>query len=318
MVKVAIAGGSGQVAREVIDALLESKNHDITILSRSTVPSKAFTSTLEWQIVDYNDVKSLTRALNGVHTLLSFIQTLGDFEQKVQRNLVDAAIEAGVKRFSPSEYGSKDTVDMPWSRQKEIIREYLREINKSGIVLEYSLFQPGLFLDYLAYPYKTSKYVDPLQTIFDFQNKRGIVVEGHEDAIINFTSVKDFAAIVARAVDYEGGRWPIIGGIRGNRLTFAQVLAIGESVRGHPFTIEKVKIEDLEAGELKTVWNIKATHHAASKDDSIDMHKAVSVGILLSSTKGAWDSSDEINRLFPDFKFTKATKFLAEVWEGQL
>lgn len=105
-------------------------------------------------------------------------------------------------------------------------------LSRDSQVLEYSLFQPGLFLDYLAYPYKTSKYVDPLQTIFDFQNKRGIVVEGHEDAIINFTSVKDFAAIVARAVDYEGGRWPIIGGIRGNRLTFAQILAIGESVRG--------------------------------------------------------------------------------------
>ncbi|KKO98908.1 hypothetical protein THAR02_08974 [Trichoderma harzianum] len=317
MVKVAIAGGSGQVAREVIDALLESKNHDITILSRGAVPPKTFTSTLEWQLVDYNNVNSLTRALNGVHTLLSFIQTLGDFEQKVQKNLIDAAIEAGVKRFSPSEYGSKDTVDMSWSGQNEVIREYLREINKSEIVLEYSLFQPGLFLDYLAYPYKTSKYVEPLQTIFDFQNKRGIVVEGHEDAIINFTSVKDFAAIIARAVDYEGGRWPIIGGIRGNRLTFAQVLAIGESVRGHPFTIEKAKIEDLEAGELKTVWNIEATHHAAFKADSIDMHKAVSVGILLSSTKGAWDSSDEINRLFPDFQFTKATEFLAEVWEGQ-
>ncbi|OPB44710.1 hypothetical protein A0O28_0088470 [Trichoderma guizhouense] len=311
MVKVAIAGGSGQVAREVIDALLESKKHDITILSRN---AKTFTSTLEWQIVDYNDVKSLTRALNGVHTLLSFIQTLGDFEQKVQKNLIDAAIEAGVKRFSPSEYGRHGGYVL--LRAKRDNPGILREINKSEIVLEYSLFQPGLFLDYLAYPYKTSKYVDPLQTIFDFQNKRGIVVEGHEDAIINFTAVKDFAAIVARAVDYEGGRWPIIGGIRGNRLTFAQVLAIGESVRGHPFAIEKVKIEDLEAGELKTAWNIEATHHAASKDDSMDMHKAISVGVLLSSTKGAWDSSDEINQLFPDFEFTKATEFLAVVWEG--
>lgn len=44
-------------------------------------------------------------ALRGVHTLLSFIQLLSDPDQKAQKNLIDAAIAAGVKRFAPSEYG---------------------------------------------------------------------------------------------------------------------------------------------------------------------------------------------------------------------
>jgi len=45
------------------------------------------------------------KALHGIHTLLSFIQLLADPEQKAQKNLIDAAVAAGVKRFAPSEYG---------------------------------------------------------------------------------------------------------------------------------------------------------------------------------------------------------------------
>lgn len=98
-------------------------------------------------------------------------------------------------------------------------------------VLEYTLFQPGLLLDYLAYPFKTAEHVDPLQTVFDFENRRAIVVDGHEGAIMTLTTVADVAAIVSRAVDYED-RWPLTGGIRGNRVTFSQILEIGRRVRG--------------------------------------------------------------------------------------
>lgn len=47
------------------------------------------------------------------------------------------------------------------------------------------------------------------------------------------------------------------------------------------------------------------------------MLKTVLIGTLISSVKGAWDVSDEINKLLPDFKFTQIEEFLAEVWEGK-
>jgi len=93
------------------------------------------------------------------------------------------------------------------------------------------LFQPGLFLDYLAFPYMTAKYLDPLQTVFDFENRRAMVVEGHEDAIMTLTTVADLAKVVALAVECSG-RWPTTSGIRGNRLTFSQILKIGARIRG--------------------------------------------------------------------------------------
>lgn len=57
-----------------------------------------------WVKVDYEDKKNLVRALQGVHTVLSFISAHLDPEGTAQKNLIDASIEAGVKRFAPSEW----------------------------------------------------------------------------------------------------------------------------------------------------------------------------------------------------------------------
>lgn len=97
-------------------------------------------------------------------------------------------------------------------------------------LLEYTLFQPGLFLEYLAAPYKTAKHLEPLGTMIDFQNQRAIVVDGH-DPFITFTTVQNVATAVARAVDLDG-EWPAICGISGNRVSISQILEIGEKIRG--------------------------------------------------------------------------------------
>jgi len=76
------------------------------------------------------------------------------------------------------------------------------------------LFQPSLFLNYLAAPYPAAKHIRQLQTWFDFANRRAIVIEGEgHTAKISWTTVQDLAGIVTRAVEYEG-MWPIIGGMR--------------------------------------------------------------------------------------------------------
>lgn len=55
---------------------------------------------------DYNDPAQLAQILRGVHTVLSFVTTQDDPTSAVQKNLIDAAIQAGVKRFAPSEWAS--------------------------------------------------------------------------------------------------------------------------------------------------------------------------------------------------------------------
>ena len=77
--------------------------------------------------------------------------------------------------------------------------------------------------------------------MIDFQNRRAIAVDGY-DAIMTYTTIKDLAAVVARAVDLDG-EWPVIGGIRGNRVSISQILKIGEKVRGVPYLAHQMKIK---------------------------------------------------------------------------
>lgn len=58
--------------------------------------------------VNYHDLEQLVDALKGVHTVLSFITEDQDPESSVQKTLIDAAVQAGVQRFAPSEWASYD------------------------------------------------------------------------------------------------------------------------------------------------------------------------------------------------------------------
>jgi len=75
--------------------------------------------------------------------------------------------------------------------------------------------------------------VTPLDTFIDFQSRRAIIVQGHEDAVMTLTTVQDIAAVVSRAVELDDDcEWPKIGGIKGNSVAISQILKIGEVVRG--------------------------------------------------------------------------------------
>jgi hypothetical protein len=55
---------------------------------------------------DYEDTNQLTQILQGVHTLLSFVTEQESQISPIQRRLIDAAVQAGVKRFAPSEWAT--------------------------------------------------------------------------------------------------------------------------------------------------------------------------------------------------------------------
>jgi hypothetical protein len=123
---------------------------------------------------------------------------------------------------------------MPWYAGKLDIREYLADLNKDKKVIEYCLFQAGLFVNYMAAPYKTAKHVHPMQMCFDLNKRRMIVVDSEEGEPINFITITDFCETVARAVEYEG-EWPIIGGIRGDQITMPELVKLAEKIRKYHY-----------------------------------------------------------------------------------
>jgi hypothetical protein len=85
---------------------------------------------LEWIQTDFSDQAELVKILEGVNTVLCFFAVHLDPASENQKRLINAAIEAGVKRFAPSEWG-------PSVLLTKIIRKVLT--NSRGVKLEDSL-----------------------------------------------------------------------------------------------------------------------------------------------------------------------------------
>ncbi|KAF2825803.1 NmrA-like family protein [Ophiobolus disseminans] len=316
MVRIAIAGGAGNVASEIIDALVATKKHEIVILTRRDPPSTA-TSGVTYAKTSYEGVNELADIFKNVHTVLSF---LAPFDQEkgieAQKKVIDASVQAGVKRFAPSEWIGAGIDHMSWYTFKGAARTYLAELNASSKVLEYCLFQPGFFTDYLSSPYRLAKHVKAIETPWDFERRRMLLPEGADDAVMVFTTVQDLANVVARAVEYEGV-WPVDGGITGSRLTVKQLVALGEKLRGRTFDVSTFSAESLEAGTWEPKWLPRIDHPSLPIEQIEAMSKVITAGLLLALKANAFDVSDGWNKLLPDYKFEDAETFLAEVWKGK-
>ncbi|KAJ9636004.1 hypothetical protein H2204_005501 [Knufia peltigerae] len=103
--RVAVVGGSGLTGGEITRALLQS-GFEVTVLSRASSSNSKIPDGARSVKTDYSR-ESLAAAFQGQDAVVSAITT---FFVGQQFTIIDAAIEAGVRRFIPSEYGV-DTSD---------------------------------------------------------------------------------------------------------------------------------------------------------------------------------------------------------------
>ncbi|KAG6355084.1 hypothetical protein INS49_004165 [Diaporthe citri] len=98
--------------------------------------------------VDYSDTPSLANALKGQDVVVSTVGMEGIPGQKL---IIDAAIQAGVRRFIPSDFGSLTTNPaasrLPHHVSMVEIQDYMR--SKSNKI-EYTIFSIGAFTDFLV------------------------------------------------------------------------------------------------------------------------------------------------------------------------
>ncbi|KAH8747596.1 hypothetical protein F5883DRAFT_474278 [Diaporthe sp. PMI_573] len=313
MVKIVIAGGSGNVGQEILDALVARKKHEIVLLSRKDAPTAEHAPGVKWVKTTYNDVAHLAKLLDGAETVLSFIVDPSDPNSTAQKNLIDAAVRAGVKRFAPSEWTTASFEHMPWYSWKAEVRKYLKDLNRDKKVLEYTLFHPGLFTNYMTYPFNSSKHIQLFETPINFYERRAVICDGGEDSIITLTTVQDTAKVVVLAVEYEE-EWPVFSGIKGAEITLGQLIALGEKIRGGTFAVEKLKAEDLKAGIVKSSWLPNSSHHSIPPEARDALAGTMFSGFVLAFSAGIINVSDEWNRLLPDYKFTQTEEFLSEAW----
>lgn len=189
----------------------------------------------------------MTSATSAVLIIVSTISPMGSYDPNndAQAKLINAAVEAGVKRFAPSEWahGSTEGIDLydfkvkPWELLKT-----------SG--LEYTKFVPGLFTNILV---TGTPKVDEAQALaglrawnYIVNMKAGTVdLPGDGSKQIAWTEINDVCRFVVASLDLD--KWPEESTMRGDTASFADVVKMIEKIRGgQKMLVKENSIEEME------------------------------------------------------------------------
>ncbi|EFQ27058.1 NmrA-like family protein [Colletotrichum graminicola] len=150
---VLVVGASGSVGGPTVKALLE-EDFQVTGLTRQS-SSATLPEGVRHLTTDFSK-ESLLEAFRNQDAVVSAVTSSQSDALMLQKNLVDAAIAAGVKVFVPSEYGI-DTADgtapkyVPALAEKIQVVEYLKERQDkiswtaivTGAIFDWGLKLPG-------------------------------------------------------------------------------------------------------------------------------------------------------------------------------
>lgn len=141
--------GAGHIGTFIIHQLLTDKTagtiNEVVVLTREGSKTTVGTGA-KLVTVDYSNKESIKKALTGVDVVIS---TLPGTALDVQPGIAEAAKEAGVKLFVPSEFGGPtEGATEGLFGAKANIQERLKAIG-----IPYALFYTGPFADFIWDPY---------------------------------------------------------------------------------------------------------------------------------------------------------------------
>ncbi|KAI9683924.1 MAG: hypothetical protein M1829_004259 [Trizodia sp. TS-e1964] len=144
---VIVVGASGNLGSIVVWTLQSTQRFNVSVLTRST-STAVFPQGVTVHKTDYS-AASLLVALQGQDAVVSTIAGAALGEQK---KVIDAAVQAGVKRFIPSEFGgntankyANDLVPV-FARKVEVVN-YLKAQSAASPSLTWTAIVTGPFFD---------------------------------------------------------------------------------------------------------------------------------------------------------------------------
>ena len=223
---IVLAGATGNLGGRIARALRE-RGASVTALVRpGTAPDKlerlqklgvTITS------VDLNSASQLKEACSGASCVVSALAGLADVIEDTQSVLLDAAVEAGVPRFIPSDFSIDFTKFRPGqNRNLDLRRNFHKRLDQAPIAAT-TIFNGG-FAELL-----TGQM--PL-ILFKF---RRVLYWGSADQRMDFTTIDNTAAFTAcAALDTSTPRFLHIAG---DRISARELAAVLSEVTGKEFRL---------------------------------------------------------------------------------
>ena len=238
---IVVAGGTGGIGRHIVDGITATQKYTVKIFTRqgSSSSSKLNIKDVEIVPVDYSNHALLVKELQGVHTVIVTLISDEESSLHAQLNLLNACLEAKVKRFAPSEWAGISEENTVIDLYRELKVPIMEKVKASGI--KYTLFTNGLFMEYFASPQRASSSLLPLTSCVDF-NKGEANFIGTGDEPFCVTSAEDVGRFVAAALDLDG--WDERSTMMGSRTTWNELIRLGEKVRRKTFPVQRTTVDE--------------------------------------------------------------------------
>ncbi|KAF5661914.1 isoflavone reductase like IRL [Fusarium heterosporum] len=311
MVTVAVAGGTGNVGRSIVEAIVSEGKHQVIVLSRQE--NKPLEDQLGAPIiaVDSQDVDGLTQLFekHNVHTVISTIGTNGPTPPEI--GMIRAAEAAQpTKRFITSDWGLPHTEEHA-SRANSANNKLRAQEELQKTNLEWTSIHHGFFLDFWGSS-ATKSYMHTTATFIDIAH-RTAAIPGSGDVPVVYTYSRDVARFVSAFLDLD--KWEKSTFIIGDKVTFKELVKIAEDVTGDKFNVTYDSVEKMEKGELTELPGHVPMYSRAPK---VILQKMMSAyGLWCEEGAFNLDDSRTLNDVFPDIKPISVRAFLEEAWGNQ-
>lgn len=203
---IVIAGATGNLGGKIINALL-AKGAEVRAIVRLETDIKKITELEKKGVkvfrVNTSIQSEISKHCVGADCVVSALAGLRETILDAQKVFLDAAVEAKVQRFIPSDYSIDFTnLEEGQNRNLDLRREFHTYLDKSPIKAT-TIFN-GAFMDLLT--------TDMPLILF---NQKRILCWGNRDQILEFTTTDDVAEFTAEAaLDNDSPRYLRIAGDR--------------------------------------------------------------------------------------------------------
>ncbi|KAH7120008.1 hypothetical protein B0J11DRAFT_73474 [Dendryphion nanum] len=305
---VAVAGGTGNLGRAIVEALVASKKFQVFILGREANEAKSAEIGAKILATDYSSVESVTKVLedNKIDTVIS---TLGSFAgPDPEHTLIKASDASSVtKRYIPSTWGISYTPETI-----SIFKLGAAKLSFFSLLastsLQHTSVVTGYFLDYWCIP-KVPSYLRPVTLVIDIPN-RTAAIPGSGNVPVVFTHSFDIAKFIPRLLAEK--EWEAESFIVGDRLTLNEFLALAEEVTGEKFSTTHDSVEKLEQGQLTELPGHKEMYAAFPKEMLQGLLAAF--GLLFEKGQFEFKGARTLNEKFGDVKVRGVKEVLEKAW----
>ncbi|KAH8651242.1 hypothetical protein BX600DRAFT_387342 [Xylariales sp. PMI_506] len=243
---ILVLGPSGNVGRAICRALIESKSSftRIAALNNTDRPHDAQKQAI---LADFQKqgMEIVPGTYNDMNVFVGFdavVMAFNNFGNYLQPQIIDAAIEGGVRHFYPSEFGADITKGNNWTqryyRDKVITREHLEKRATEVPDLGWTYIVIGRFTEYATLSYFGFDHENRTATIYGTENGRQSVISIPDTAKYTVqTMLEPFSSsgATSRQRTYR---------FNGETVTWKDIFAMLERASGSKWQVTYRPVED--------------------------------------------------------------------------